>query len=1007
MRKHFKPFALLSLLAVAAVGLSGCSILLPILNGETGENNSGGSNNGGGDGVTGTYTFDLTKYDPTWYQPDENGEPKIVDQATWSVTAGIDAYAKNTLVLEADGSYALTKEMGAGPIAQERWGKGPDDKNFLKYTYHGTYTEGSDGIIELSECTSMDVETSVFQMSLEYNLGNFIIPLKTGVTDFEELAGTTGGQKVIDFLYGPYIVVSGKGNCAQSVQLGEYDWGTFNFVEKQDEETPPEDVPPVEAFDGFILEGTANATIVLKLGLDGTYSFEWPAYKTSESGSYTWDRLTQTLTLTVEGAEPQVFTAADGKLAFNYKYTAEAALNQDYEVAVEDLEAAICDNIYSFIPTGNGEASLKLYADGTYTYKNGDVVETNTFEWDGMENVLTLNGETPISSTFENNLLTVEYVSATDGTAETFLGSLKGMVDVMPEPLVPVYAFTPGANAGITFVLNDNGTYTFSFAQYGFEQIGTWAFENDALTITKPDGTDVEVTVDGDVVSFHYEGAPGLTQDYTGSLAVLRAIADDQKGVEEIYAFTPGANAGITFVLNEDGSYTFSFAQYNFSQNGTWKLEGDVLTITKPDGSDVPVTAEGDTLSFYYEGAPGLTQSYTGSLEALKEAAPAKIYSFTNVEGGNPDVKLELYSNGTFVFSYSLYGFTGSETGHYSWYDKTNSIVLVYNNYTTLVPVEEEGALVLSYVSPMSAALNQKYVVNMDELKELLAEVKEVYAFTPGANAGITFVLKDNGTYTFSFAQYNFSQDGTWAFENGALTITKPDGTNVPVTVNGDTLSFHYEGAPGLTQDYTGSLAVLKAIADDLNDADAIYAFTPGKNAGITFTLYENGTYIFSFAQYNFSQSGTWALADGVLTITKPDGTVVPVTADGDTLSFHYEGATGLTQDYTGSLAALTKATHTKAYSFTPAANPDVKLDLYTDGTFTFSYSLYGFTGEEYGYYSWYGETDTLVLVYNNYTTVVCTAEGDVLSFTYVSPASGALNQAYTGSVADLEAALA
>ncbi len=1005
MRKYFKPFSLLSLLAVAAVGLSGCSILLPILNGEMGESSSGGGSSG--DGVTGTYTFDLTKYDPTWYQQDENGEAKIVDQATWSVTAGIDAYARSTLVLEGDGSYALTKEMGAGPIAEERWGKGPDDKNFLKYTYHGTYTEGRDGIVNLSECTSMDVETSVFQMSLEYNLGNFIIPLKTGVTDFEELAGTTGGQKVIDFLYGPYIVVSGRGNCTQSVQLGEYEWGTFTYVETPDEETPPEDVtPPAETFDGLIITGKANETIVLKLGLDGTYSFEWPAYKTTESGEYTWDRLTQTLTLTVEGAEPQVFTAADGKLAFNYKYTQEAALNQDYEITVDELETAVCNKIYSFIPTMNGDASLDLYADGTYTYKNGDVCDTDKYDWDGMANVLTLGDS--ITSAFENNILTVEYVSASDAeSTETFIGSLKGMIDVMPEPLVPVYAFTPGANAGITFVLNDNGTYTFSFAQYGFEQIGTWTFENDTLTITKPDGSNVDVSVNADVVSFHYEGAPGLTQDYTGSLAVLRAIADDQRGAEEVFAFTPGANAGITFTLYEDGSYTFSFAQYNFAQNGTWKLEGDVLTITKPDGSDVPVTADGDTLSFHYEGAPGLTQDYTASLKELKEAVPTKIYSFANVEGGNPDVKLDLYSNGTFVFSYSLYGFTGSETGHYSWYDENNSIVLVYNNYTTFAPVEEEGALVLSYVSPMSAALNQKYTVNMDELKELLAEVKEVYAFTPGANAGITFVLKDNGTYTFSFAQYNFAQNGDWSFENGVLTITKPDGSSVPVTVNGDTISFHYEGAPGLTQDYTGSLAVLKAIADDLNDADAIYSFTPGKNAGITFTLYENGTYIFSFAQYNFAQNGTWKLEGDVLTIIKPDGTAVPVTADGDTLSFHYEGAPGLTQDYTGSLSALQKTTHQKAYSFTPGANPDVKLDLYTDGTFTFSYSLYGFTGEEHGYYSWYGETDTLVLVYGNYTTVVCAAEGDVLSFTYVSPASAALNQAYTGSVADLESALA
>ncbi len=1010
MKRFCKAITLFSLTSVVAVGLSGCSVLLASMNGDNGGSGSGGS----GDGVVGTYTFDLTKYDPTWYQPDENGEAKIVDQATWSVTAGIDAYARSTLVLGEDGSYALTKEMGAGPIAEERWGKHENDKNFLKYTYYGTYTEGSDGLINLSECTSMDVETSVFEMSLEYGLGNFIIPLKTGVTDFGELAGTTGGQLVIDFLYGPYIVVSGRGNCEQTVQLGTYDYGTFTFVETEEEPAPGDDPieKPVEVFEGYVAEGVSNAGIVLKLGLDGTYSFEWSAYNVTESGTYTWDRVEQKLTLSVDGAEPQVFTAENGKLSFNYKYTQEASLNQDYEIEVEELEEVICENIYSFIPTVNGKASLDIYADGTYTYVNGDVRESGTYAWDAVSSVLTLtqpDGATVVS-TYQNNILTVNYVAVAN--EETFFGSVYGMTEAIPEGVSLVYAFTPAANAEILFNLYSDGTFEFAWAKNGVSEIGTWTYTGEGITISK-DGVETEVSIIGDNISFtyYYSLMSQLNQSYTGKLSEIKANYDKVNGVEKIYTFTSAANASIVFDLYSDNTFVFAWAANNVTEIGTWKYTGEGIAISK-NGVETPVTVAGDNISFtyYYSLMSQLNQSYTGKLSEIRAAydkfnTAEKIYSFT--PGANAEILFDLYSDGTFEFAWAKNGV--SEIG--TWKYTGEGITISKNGVETEVSIIGDNISFTYYYSLMSQ-LNQAYTGKLSEIKaayDKVNGVEKLYTFTSATNAAIVFDLYSDGTFVFEWAANGVTEIGTWKYTGEGIAISK-NGVATEVSIVGDNISFTYAYSlqSQLNQAYTGKLSEIKAAYDKVNGVEKLYTFTSATNAEIVFDLYSDGTFVFEWAKNGVCEIGTWTYTGEGIAISK-NGVETEVSIIGDNISFTYAYSlqSQLNQAYTGKLSEI-KAAYDKAngvkkvYTFTSATNAEIVFDLYSDNTFVFEWAKNGVT--EIG--TWSYANGALSISKGGAATSV-SVEGDVISFTYAYSLQSQLNQGYTGSVAALESALA
>lgn len=78
---------------------------------------------------------------------------------------------------------------------------------------------------------------------------------------------------------------------------------------------------------------------------------------------------------------------------------------------------------------------------------------------------------------------------------------------------------------------------------------------------------------------------------------------------------------------------------------------------------------------------------------------------------------------------------------------------------------------------------------------------------------GTAFKFFDNGTYAFRFESYDITDEGTFTYENGTLTLTDKNGKETTSTVEGDNVKFHYEYSDSdmLTGDYTIPTADLDA----------------------------------------------------------------------------------------------------------------------------------------------------------------------------------------------------
>ena len=166
--------------------------------------------------------------------------------------------------------------------------------------------------------------------------------------------------------------------------------------------------------------------------------------------------------------------------------------------------------------------------------------------------------------------------------------------------------------------------------------------------------------------------------------------------------------------------------------------------------------------------------------------------------------------------------------------------------------------------------------------------------------------------YRFAWAAQGVSEYGVWTFADGAFAVTDPLGQKTVATISGDTISFtyNYSLTSQLNQPYTGSVSSLMQAMIENGMVKEVYAFEPQKNASITFTLYNNGIYLFAWNEQGVKEFGVWSYEGGAFAVTDPLGQQTVATISGDTISFtyNYSLTSQLNQPYKGSVSALEAA---------------------------------------------------------------------------------------------------
>ena len=193
-----------------------------------------------------------------------------------------------------------------------------------------------------------------------------------------------------------------------------------------------------------------------------------------------------------------------------------------------------------------------------------------------------------------------------------------------------------------------------------------------------------------------------------------------------------------------------------------------------------------------------------------------------------------------------------------------------------------------------------------------------------------------DGTYRFWFEAYSIEDVGTYAYENGVLTLTDKNGK--ASVGEGDPIKLHYaySDSDQLTGDYTiPAEALTFGAAAPVTEAPAAEApaaepvVIASDDGGTEMTFNADGTYRFWFEAYSIEDLGMYTYENGVLTLTDKNGKASVGEGDPIKLHYTYSDSEQLTGDYTipadmlSFASAEAPSNRSPIYATTSLSNPD------------------------------------------------------------------------------------
>ena len=219
------------------------------------------------------------------------------------------------------------------------------------------------------------------------------------------------------------------------------------------------------------------------------------------------------------------------------------------------------------------------------------------------------------------------------------------------------------------------------------------------------------------------------------------------------------------------------------------------------------------------------------------------------------------------------------------------------------------NAFVLPFTADINEQLKTTFFVEFDTWSKALGtsgsyapgESKEILFSWSGVGKSNELDFFADGTYEYRFTKMNITEHGTWSFDGGKLVLKSESGKEQGAELNraaapeaaaqpaegqsGDgTLpanTFTLEYVADINEQLTGSFSCPEerwqaALGDSGSYApteseELLFSWdATGKSKKMDF--YANGTYEFQFTTMSISEKGTWAYADGRLSVTTQAG---------------------------------------------------------------------------------------------------------------------------------------
>lgn len=219
-------------------------------------------------------------------------------------------------------------------------------------------------------------------------------------------------------------------------------------------------------------------------------------------------------------------------------------------------------------------------------------------------------------------------------------------------------------------------------------------------------------------------------------------------------------------------------------------------------------------------------------------------------------------------------------------------------------PSYPANAFVLPFTADINEQLKTTFYVEFDVWSKALgtsgsytpSESKDLLFAWTGSGKSNELDFFADGTYEFRFTKMSITEHGTWRFENGQLALTSEAGKEQPAELNraaaapAETQSeeaavpantYTLEYVADINEQLTGSFSCppdrwQAALGDSgsyvpTESADLLFSWdASGKSKKMDF--FANGTFEFLFTSMSISEKGTWAYADGKLSVTTEAG---------------------------------------------------------------------------------------------------------------------------------------
>ena len=397
------------------------------------------------------------------------------------------------------------------------------------------------------------------------------------------------------------------------------------------------------------------------------------------------------------------------------------------------------------------------------------------------------------------------------------------------------------------------------------------------------------------------------------------------------------------------------------------------------------------------------------------------LFSLVNT-GDNKNSLLDLYKDGTYVFSFTTYNV--EESGTWSYDAGTDTLILTCKGegdaekVNTFALDENSGDYTIHYVSLRSAQMTGDFTIASAGWNDAFMR-NSIITIQGVNNQKKTLEFFDNDTFEYHYLDeeknIDAKESGTYSFVNNTLTLTLGDKTMNAVLNDDGNYQIDYVSQKHEALNET----FVFTKAEFYKTFPVTLATLKGeKKDTFTFTIFSNDSFTFHYEieaggnVYSNDENGSYSYdteSDSVTFHTVLDNgvagdSVLAYDVETSLYEMNYVSPknAALSQKFVMDKDSFSRTFNKPALVLDGMKSPTTRMNYYLDGTYVFDFNANNYHITESGTYEFDNQTEELVMTCQDKVNKATKDADGNYNLEYVSKKSDAMNQKYSVSATKL-----